>query len=83
MKRSKLFLGLTTCFLAVAAFAATKAKWHTFAACYITSLFSHISDPNFAGSISGNTRLKTIIMGITYPLYTGDHCVNPLFKSME
>jgi hypothetical protein len=82
MQRSKLFLGLTTCILAVAAFAATKAKWHAFPACYVTCLGSKISDPNFVGSISDNTRLKTVISGITYPLFIAQ-CVNPLYRRLE
>jgi hypothetical protein len=83
MKHSKTFLGFTTFFLILAAFAATKAKWKCVPAAYITALGSCIQDPNQIGSVVGTIRLKTVIPGVgTYFLSTA-LCVKPLFKCGE
>jgi hypothetical protein len=84
MKRSKLFLGFTPCFLVVAAFAATKAKWHSFPGCYQTLNGRCIRDVNFVGSISGTVRLITVIPGVgTYLFFTCPNCIRPLYINRE
>ena len=83
MKRSKLFLALTTCFLAIAAIAATKTKWSCLPAAYITAHGSCISDPNQVGSIAGTIRLKTVIPSIGIYFLDTALCVKPLFRCDE
>jgi hypothetical protein len=94
MKRSKLFLGVTTCLLGIAAFAATKSKWTpTLATSYKTLNGVCLPDQQVGTIIFGGseTRLQTAIkIGPTfkaYSLYTNVldklNCVNPAFSHID
>jgi len=74
MKKSKVFLGITTCFLAVAAVAATKANHRTLTHYYVTSGSSSCVLVNVA-PISGCTLNKVTTCKTTAGVKTMFHNV--------
>ena len=77
MKRSKIFLGLTTCILAVAAFATKNAKFNHQEAVYTLS-----QNNKCTSSLNklGNTQSVSPQAGWSYNNVIGGGCVTPLFQ---
>jgi hypothetical protein len=86
MKRSKIFLGITTCFLAVAAIAATKAHRNTVPRYIITTISQvqfctvFVSDClKKASSFVCHTKIDDVTSRIVYTNFVDSHtCSSPL-----
>jgi hypothetical protein len=86
MKRSKIFLGVTTCLLTIAGVAATRANFGNVKACYWTGVSQGVgTSVKLRGISQCNTAqagrlICTYTVATTkYRLFTAVNCVKPLF----
>ena len=88
MKRSKIFLALTTCCLAVAGvFAAKATHFGTSPGFYLTATFKQkclpLTHSKCLYDATATPTCLTVIGGITYKLYITSTCVKPLTYNVD